>query len=250
MLDAAVDGPGRRTRRARSSHARSRISPPTACAFVAPRPDAWFARTATSRRIDTTPLDAVVRRPIFDHLPRGADGETWQRWQNEIQMLLHAHPVNAAREARGARPVTGLWFWGGGRASEIAAAPGPARRSLAAPRTRSATSRAAYAPARRSNGRRRPDFVSVDDGADAAGKESTVVVLPPVAGDAALPGLAAEWLAPAVAALARGDVTALDVVADGNGVTTRWHAPRPSRLVRLTARWRGARFVVPSFDIE
>jgi hypothetical protein len=32
-------------------------------------------------------------------------------------MLLHAHPVNEQREARGALPVNGVWLWGGGRLS-------------------------------------------------------------------------------------------------------------------------------------
>ena len=35
---------------------------------------------------------------------------------NEIQMLLHAHPVNEAREARGEPPVNSLWLWGAGSA--------------------------------------------------------------------------------------------------------------------------------------
>ena len=34
---------------------------------------------------------------------------------NELQMLLHDHPVNQAREARGELPVNSLWLWGGGR---------------------------------------------------------------------------------------------------------------------------------------
>ena len=33
---------------------------------------------------------------------------------NELQMLLHAHPVNQAREARGELSVNSLWLWGGG----------------------------------------------------------------------------------------------------------------------------------------
>ena len=33
----------------------------------------------------------------------------------EIQMLLHAHPVNEAREARGEPAVNSLWIWGAGR---------------------------------------------------------------------------------------------------------------------------------------
>jgi len=35
---------------------------------------------------------------------------------NEIQMVLHEHPVNEAREARGEPAVNSLWLWGSGRA--------------------------------------------------------------------------------------------------------------------------------------
>jgi hypothetical protein len=35
---------------------------------------------------------------------------------NEIQMLLHAHPVNEAREARGDPTVNSLWLWGAANA--------------------------------------------------------------------------------------------------------------------------------------
>ena len=34
---------------------------------------------------------------------------------NEAQMVLHAHPVNEAREARGDPAVNSLWPWGAGR---------------------------------------------------------------------------------------------------------------------------------------
>jgi hypothetical protein len=33
---------------------------------------------------------------------------------NDAQMVLHAHPLNEARDERGERVVNGLWFWGGG----------------------------------------------------------------------------------------------------------------------------------------
>jgi hypothetical protein len=35
----------------------------------------------------------------------------------EVQMVLHAHPLNEAREARGEPPVNSVWFWGSGRAA-------------------------------------------------------------------------------------------------------------------------------------
>jgi hypothetical protein len=57
---------------------------------------------------------------------------------NEIQMLLHAHPVNEAREARGELAINSLRFWGTGRAPpstqcrwQSAAAADPAVRGAA-----------------------------------------------------------------------------------------------------------------------
>ena len=39
---------------------------------------------------------------------------------NEAQMLLHAHPVNEAREARGEPAINSLWLWGAGRSPKPA----------------------------------------------------------------------------------------------------------------------------------
>jgi hypothetical protein len=44
---------------------------------------------------------------------------------SEIEMTLHAHPLNAERLADGRPPVNSLWLWGGGQA--------PAPRTLAVP---------------------------------------------------------------------------------------------------------------------
>ena len=215
-------------------------------AFAAPRPDAWFVRVASDPSIETTPLHAVVGRPIFDHLPRGAAGKTWQRWQNEIQMIFHAHAINEARAARGASAVTGLWFWGGGRLRDVGAHAGT---SIGATAGAAGDLLRGYARHVGQMDDRLPASVAAML-AHAPTATAAVAALPAVAGDGALPSLASEWIAPAVAALARGDIATLDLCADGNGVTTRWHAPRPSRFTRLTARWRGSRFVVPSFDAE
>jgi hypothetical protein len=42
---------------------------------------------------------------------------------NEVQMVLHEHPVNEAREARGEPAVNSVWLWGGGRAPDKAQGP-------------------------------------------------------------------------------------------------------------------------------
>lgn len=49
------------------------------------------------------------------HAASASEGQAKIRhWQSEIQMWLHAHPVNAARTAAGLPAINGLWFWGGG----------------------------------------------------------------------------------------------------------------------------------------
>lgn len=60
-------------------------------------------------------------------LPRGAAAASLLRLTTEIEMWLHAEPLNAARRARGAQPVTQLWLWGSaGSAAPAAAAAGAA----------------------------------------------------------------------------------------------------------------------------
>jgi hypothetical protein len=51
---------------------------------------------------------------LLDHLPQGDAGRRWRALFNEAQIILHSHPVNAARRERGLMPVNALWFWGAG----------------------------------------------------------------------------------------------------------------------------------------
>jgi len=74
-------------------------------------PERWYARLAWPPRGETTPLAAVAGGPVTPG--RGAMG--WHALMNEMQMLLHEHPVNQAREARGELPLNGIWLWGSGR---------------------------------------------------------------------------------------------------------------------------------------
>ena len=76
--------------------------------FFAPRPSSGYVRTARTPDLATTPLDVALGQSIRSHRPTGGDGRTWQRWQNEIEMLLHDHPVNLAREAKSLPPLSGV----------------------------------------------------------------------------------------------------------------------------------------------
>jgi hypothetical protein len=77
-------------------------------------PGRWHLRLDEDPSIQTTPPWHVVGRDILQHLPAGKNSSRWRTWLTEIQMLLHAHPVNAKRIAEGQKPVNGVWAWGGG----------------------------------------------------------------------------------------------------------------------------------------
>ena len=79
-----------------------------------PNPQRWYVRMPQAPKIRTTTLKQAIGRDVNRLLPEGEERLRWHRIFNEAQMLLHAHPVNMAREERGARVVNSLWFWGGG----------------------------------------------------------------------------------------------------------------------------------------
>lgn len=59
--------------------------------------------------------EQALGEDLSQHLPAGAEGRQWRILLNDIQVLLHQHPLNAQRRARGLAPVNSLWLWGGGR---------------------------------------------------------------------------------------------------------------------------------------
>lgn len=62
----------------------------------------------------TTPLDQMSGEYLTPNLPRGADARLFMQRINEVQMLLHTHPVNQTRESEARPAINGLWLWGGG----------------------------------------------------------------------------------------------------------------------------------------
>jgi hypothetical protein len=60
------------------------------------------------------PEDAAGRS-VRDLMPGGRDGARVCSLINELQMLLHEHPVNRERVARRLPAVNSLWLWGFGR---------------------------------------------------------------------------------------------------------------------------------------
>lgn len=87
------------------------------------RPERWYVRLQGAPELDTTPPSAARGTAIGNKLPAGADAMRFRALMNEVQMLLHEHPVNTEREARGAPAINSVWFWGGGALAAPAARP-------------------------------------------------------------------------------------------------------------------------------
>jgi hypothetical protein len=81
---------------------------------IACHPTRWYLRLDHVPRLTTCARSVAVGCDIDPLLPHGDDAMQFRAWSNEVQMLLHDHPVNLAREARGELPVNALWLWGGG----------------------------------------------------------------------------------------------------------------------------------------
>lgn len=79
-------------------------------------PHAWLCRHDALAELPTASADRVIGRNVDRWLGADPRGRLLRRLQNEAQMLLHGHPLNAQREARGELPVNSLWISGTGRA--------------------------------------------------------------------------------------------------------------------------------------
>ena len=93
--------------------------------FHVAHPQRWYLRTNQEAAPDASiaPLSAISGRRVDGDLPPSALAAQLTRWQNEIQMYLHDHPVNIARSNAGQPAVNSLWFWGPGRQPAITAQP-------------------------------------------------------------------------------------------------------------------------------
>lgn len=82
-------------------------------------PKRWYLSLERHPGFAAPAPESIRGGDVDPHLPRGGAAAFWHRVGNEIQMILHASPCNAAREAAGKVPVTGVWFWGAGAAPQL-----------------------------------------------------------------------------------------------------------------------------------
>ena len=77
-------------------------------------PGAWFVGHPSLATMPCAALDRVIGRNVDPWLPAGPQARLVRRLQNEVQMLLYTHPLNAERERRGLLPVNSVWLSGCG----------------------------------------------------------------------------------------------------------------------------------------
>lgn len=192
--------------------------------FVAARPDAWFVRARERVRVRTRPLAAATGRMLRDLLPTGPDAGTWRRWQNEIQMLLHEHPVNTAREGAGKAPANSVWFSDGGTR--------PARRAAARAVLTFADEGIAVALASHVDrpARAVPGALAAILVADLDAALTIVVVL---AATYEIAAIELQWTGPLWTALVRGKLDGVTLLTESGDGARAWTAHRPGAWRRL-----------------
>jgi hypothetical protein len=200
--------------------------------LVVHAPERWSARLAEPLALPALPPLDVAGRPA-------APAAAGDALLTEIQMVLHAHEVNEAREAQGRPAINSLWLWGGG------AAPKEAQTAWSSMTTGDPL---VHGLARAAGLRSRPPSPGAQWLERAPGEGRHLVVLDVLRAPAALAdaqaygeGLAAlerEWFAPTLAALREGRAGMVTVhVPDGaralsvevvRGDLRRfWRRPRP-----------------------
>ncbi|MDR4653288.1 MAG: phosphoglycerate mutase [Nitrosomonas sp.] len=86
-------------------------------------PYRWYIRLSCPPELHTQTLNAATCNNINYLMPAGKDAGIWHKIINEIQMLLHDHPLNQERAARDELAINSLWFWGGGFLPQSASSP-------------------------------------------------------------------------------------------------------------------------------
>ena len=78
----------------------------------------WLALGAAFHQLPTASLARAAGGAVDHWLPRQPQAQVLRKLQNELQMLLYAHPLNDARAARGLLPINSFWVSGTGSLAE------------------------------------------------------------------------------------------------------------------------------------
>jgi len=77
-------------------------------------PERWTIALDRPLEFGFASLEEALGRDMAEVLPDHPAALHWRRLMNEIQMALHACPVNERRRRQGKIEINSVWFWGGG----------------------------------------------------------------------------------------------------------------------------------------
>lgn len=77
----------------------------------------WLCECPAGPAWESVEPSSVVGRNLRDLLPTGSGALRMRAVMNEVQMLLHGHPVNQRRGLVGRPAVNSVWLWGHGAAA-------------------------------------------------------------------------------------------------------------------------------------
>jgi hypothetical protein len=86
---------------------------------------ALLLRSQSTWDVVTTDPARALAHELAASLPTGRDAAVLKRLGAEMEIWLHDHPLNKARAGRGELPVSALWLWGGGPSLEVKYDPAP-----------------------------------------------------------------------------------------------------------------------------
>ncbi len=76
--------------------------------WFSPHPERWYLRLH-----QPLPITAVSKMQAIGHkISKDLNSAQYATMLNEIQMLLHQHAANIAREEAGLLPLNSVWLWG------------------------------------------------------------------------------------------------------------------------------------------
>jgi hypothetical protein len=90
--------------------------------LVISTPSNWHIKLANSEQpLSVLPknLSDLIGQSAVSLLPAGDANRPWRQMINELQMALHSHPLNAARSAQGKTIINSIALWGEGRAPTL-----------------------------------------------------------------------------------------------------------------------------------
>jgi hypothetical protein len=173
--------------------------------------DSFLLSGVSPARVASVDPARLLDSDIGSALPTGPAAGELRRLGTEIEMWLHSAAANAARERARLRRVSALWLWGGG-AGNAALAPGEEAPCIEGVAIHGRD------PYLNTLARRAPPLLAVPDSFEGLGDilNGVVVELTPMCGapEQSLDRLDACWFAPVRAALNRGQLDRVDVVAN------------------------------------